>query len=99
MIVDKSGMEEVKEVKLRMLMPLAFSCPHWCCSWRSSPGVLLVIVRTIALIIWKRRQVEVVTVSRSEVWGTYELGGDFSTATGACDYYAAGGDTGGDQDH
>ena len=33
------------------------------------------------------------TVSRNEEYGTYEYGADYSTATDANDYYAAGEDT------
>ena len=53
-------------------------------------SILLFIALAITMaIMWKRRQAEVVAVSRNDLYGTYEGGVQYSTATDANDYYAA----------
>ena len=53
-------------------------------------SILLIIVLAVALVIvWKNRQAEVVDVTRNDVYGTYENGVEYSTATDTNNYYAA----------
>ena len=51
-------------------------------------SILLVIALAVTMaIVWKRRQAEVVAVTRNELYGTYEEGGEYSMATDGNDYY------------
>ena len=48
------------------------------------------MVLVVALIlVRKRRQAEVVTVTRNELYGTYDNGVEYSTVEDTNDYYAA----------
>ena len=55
----------------------------------SSILLLIALAVTMAIV---RRQAEVVAVSRNELYGTYEVGVEYSMVTDANDYYAPGED-------
>ena len=53
-------------------------------------STLISMVLVVALIlVWKRRQAEVVAVTRNELYGTYDNGVEYSTVEDTNDYYAA----------
>ena len=58
----------------------------------ASSILLLIALAVTMAIVWKRRQAEVVAVSRNELYGTYEVGVEYSMVTDANDYYAPGED-------
>ena len=53
-------------------------------------STLISMVLAVALVlVWKRRQAEVVAVTRNELYGTYDNGVEYSTVEDTNDYYAA----------
>ena len=53
-------------------------------------STLISMVLVVALVlVWKRRQAEVVAVTRNELYGTYDNGVEYSTVEDTNDYYAA----------